>query len=238
MKKTPIVKTQYYKGLCLTITISACFQMCANATTTCGTRGAQFPNDVWCSTYSEVKIVDPISGSPVSHPVTIVDIDKPNCGGPNGEAPLTPSYNGSAGYSYQMQESISHSCTGSDTAGVGFSVGEKGVAEVSLSYATTLANGWEKSDTYSLTINDTWNYSVPPCQHDHLKMTAVWKDGTFKGKSFWRCTANNGCISPPSCFSAYIVDVDVTTSTASPLKKYLDIGGTSPTRVNCPNCGG
>jgi hypothetical protein len=205
---------------------------CVIADTTCGPHGCSFPSDVWCYTYSETYIETVPNSTPTPHTDILYNNTECNCGAPdceNGSNPLNP-YNGSDNWSYQETESITHSTSGSDTAGVGLDVGKKDVAMLKLNYAVTASNGWQETDTHSVTINKTWTFSIAPYKYDTDIASGVWLDGAVTGSSHYHALANNGILG--NGFKSYQSDCWYTTSTASGANHYVSTSG-GPAEYDC-----
>lgn len=126
-----------------------------------------------CSTYTEVAIVSPTFGVPVNHTSMIASFSMVNCG------PQCPSLIGNLSKAVAVNESISHSCTGSLTTTVGLKAGNDAVAKLELSSAYTTSSGWQKADTWTSTITVNWAHNVPACKIQGVDYYGNWTDGTF-----------------------------------------------------------
>jgi len=193
------------------------------ADVTCGTNGCSFPNDVWCATESETFVEGTPQGAPVPHTEILLQSKQCNCNSSTCINPWGPDYLGSVGWSYTSSESVANSCSGSDTMGIGLSVGEAAVGQLNLSYATTLANGWQLTDTYQVTVHQTWNFDVPPSTCQTNTMIGIWEDGTWTGTSHILATANNGIMG--SGFNDYTVTCNTSNAKATGSKHYVQING-------------
>ncbi|MDD3925590.1 MAG: hypothetical protein PHT33_02910 [bacterium] len=121
--------------------------------------------------------------------VTIGDIlILENC---NGDTTRTDEHVVSMTY----EESLAHSCSGALTSSIGADLGTDAVAKLGLQYATTMTNGWQKTDTYSLTQELRATLTAPA----HSRVSHCWtmdfEDGSFtkSGSMEWDCLVREYC---------------------------------------------
>jgi len=198
----------------------------------CPGKTCNVSSSVDCSTYSEIKIVDATHGSAVWQTSLIGSATDRNCG-INGGCPIKPQADDDYAVSYAISESLTHSESGSMTTEVAAKVGVDAVSSLQLSHSQTLANGWQKSDTYTSTTTATVHFHVPPCKVDHVDIYGNWLDGSsgFSGSGYWHSwyfDDGTGSWENTDCLN--------TTSYASGFMKVYQNVTFENSRSNCESC--
>ncbi len=143
-----------------------------------------------CSTYSETTYLDPTT--PIAATLYEEPIGSPYlCNNCQNTSPA----NYPSGENFSYSEELSHSCSGSLTASVGAELGDDSVGKLNLSEATTLSNGWQKQDSYTITRYDGVVVSVPACSAKTITWTRKYLGGNFSkfGYIGWNCKIRDFC---------------------------------------------
>jgi len=192
LANTSMLRILFVSVLVLTITMSFSWgvEYCPGGI--CDT-GLTWPCEINCDSYTET--VTPYATTPVYATThtdeQIFESITDNCDHGQAIDPWTVTSQ------WLDTESITHTANGSLTSTIGLSLGNDAVSKLSLAYAITAGNGWEKQDTHTNTnYGDERSTVVLPYTKVSFVETGNYIDGTFSkwGELVWSAPVRPACL--------------------------------------------